>query len=100
ESDALQQEATTANYVDVDSLLAAIGEGNSSAKAVAQKLKKSLMDDSDEHLASTVSKPRQFRSNGNKVGINVEGFDDMLVRLSRCCAPVPGDQIIGFVTRG
>src|SRR5262249_48628632 len=54
----------------------------------------------EEHLASTVAKPRQFRSNGNKVGIHVEGFDDMLVRLSRCCTPVPGDQIIGFVTRG
>jgi GTP pyrophosphokinase len=100
ESEALEQEAAAANYVDVESLLAAIGEGNASPKAIAQKLRKSLAVDSDEHLASTVAKPRQFRSGNNKVGINVEGFDDMLVRLSRCCTPVPGDQIIGFVTRG
>jgi GTP pyrophosphokinase len=99
QSEALSKEADTANYVDVDSLLAAIGDGNASARAVAQRLKKQLTDD-DEHLASTVTKPRQFRSNGNKVGIHVEGMDDMLVRLSRCCTPVPGDQIIGFVTRG
>jgi len=100
QGEALLREALAANYVDVESLLAAIGEGNTSARAMAQKLKKDLSDEGDEHLASTVSKPRQFRSNGSKVGINVEGFDDMLVRLSLCCTPVPGDQIIGFVTRG
>ena len=39
------------------------------------------------------------KGNGN-VGIHVEGLDDLLVRLSRCCTPVPGDEITGFVTRG
>ena len=34
------------------------------------------------------------------VGVYVEGFDDLVVRLSRCCTPVPGDPIVGFVTRG
>jgi (p)ppGpp synthase/HD superfamily hydrolase len=36
----------------------------------------------------------------NVAGVHVEGLDDVLVRLSRCCTPVPGDEIIGFVTRG
>jgi GTP pyrophosphokinase len=99
---ALEREAKAMNYADVDSMMVAIGEGRLSARSVAQRLRKDPVDaDGDEvTLASTTAKPRQFRRNGNKTGIHVEGFDDVLVRLSRCCSPVPGDDVIGFVTRG
>ena len=40
------------------------------------------------------------RRQRNRAGVHVEGLDDVLVRLSRCCTPVPGDEILGFVTRG
>ena len=45
-------------------------------------------------------RPRRHRTQADKVGVHVEGLDDVLVRLAQCCTPVPGDEIIGFVTRG
>ena len=48
----------------------------------------------------TTARAPQRRSRSNTVGVHVEGLDDLMVRLSRCCTPVPGDEIIGFVTRG
>ncbi len=100
-SDALVEEIEAASYADLDSLLAAIGEGHVSARSIAQKVARNLRSDADgEQLPATVlptSGPRRTRST---VGVHVEGLDDVLVRLSRCCTPVPGDDIIGFVTRG
>ena len=46
------------------------------------------------------SGPSQQSSSKKKSGIIVEGLDDLAVRFSKCCSPVPGDEIIGFVTRG
>ena len=100
ESPALAKEAEEANYGDTESLLVGIGEGHVSPRTIAQRLHRALGDDTEEFLPSTVSKPRSGRSGRNRVGIHVEGFDDMLVRLSKCCTPVPGDPILGFVTRG
>ncbi|MBI4935715.1 MAG: bifunctional (p)ppGpp synthetase/guanosine-3',5'-bis(diphosphate) 3'-pyrophosphohydrolase [Actinobacteria bacterium] len=101
-SDALAAEIEAASYSDLDSMLAAIGEGHVSARSVAGKVARRLHHDSDsEQLpaapalhSATDRKPR------NTAGVHVEGIDDVLVRLSRCCTPVPGDEIIGFVTRG
>ena len=91
------------SYVDLDALLAAIGEHHVSAKSVAQRIAKSMRpDDGDEHLPTTISAPRRERRDGerSRVGVHVEGLDDVLVRLANCCTPVPADGIIGFVTRG
>ena len=91
------------NYVDLDALLAAIGEHHVSARSVAQRLARELRGgDDEEQLPATVARGRRRRRAGTaaKVGVHVEGLDDVMVRLSRCCTPVPGDEIIGFVTRG
>ncbi|HEX2063199.1 MAG TPA: bifunctional (p)ppGpp synthetase/guanosine-3',5'-bis(diphosphate) 3'-pyrophosphohydrolase, partial [Acidimicrobiales bacterium] len=92
--------AESMNYVAVDALHAAIGEGHVSAKSVAQRLARELRGgDHEEQLPSTALQPRR-PGRRRSVGVHVEGLDDVMVRLSRCCTPVPGDAIVGFVTRG
>lgn len=97
----LREIGESMNYTDLDALLAAIGEGHVSAKSVVQRLRRSL-EGGEEQLPTTVLRPpRPDRKPTNRTaGVHVEGLDDMLVRLSRCCTPVPGDEIMGFVTRG
>jgi len=90
--------AETMHYSDLDALHAAIGEGHVSGKAVAQRIQRALRG-GEEQLPVTVRRPPRPRQS-KSAGVHVEGLDDVLVRLSRCCTPVPGDEIIGFVTRG
>jgi len=86
------------HYADLDALHAAIGEGHVSAQAVAQRLARDLHTGEHEvQLPTTARRPRRGVA---RQGVHVEGLDDVMVRLSRCCTPVPGDEIIGFVTRG
>ncbi len=91
------------SYVDLDALLAAIGEHRVSAKSVAQRIAKGFRSGGeDDQTPATISSPRRESADGgrSRVGIHVEGLDDVLVRLANCCTPMPGDGIIGFVTRG
>ncbi|MSX94619.1 MAG: GTP pyrophosphokinase, partial [Actinobacteria bacterium] len=88
------------SYADLDSLLAAIGEGHVSARSIAQKVARRLQSDDNEELPASVLPHRGPKRPHNAAGVHVEGLDDVLVRLSRCCTPVPGDDIVGFVTRG
>ncbi len=101
-SEQLAEVVAELSYSDLDTFLAAIGEHHVSARSVAQKVSKSLRGgDEDEQLPATVFTPRRHRRSGtDNIGIHVEGLDDVLVRLAACCTPVPGDEIIGFITRG
>jgi len=90
--------AESLNYVDLDALHAAIGEGHVSAKSIADRIARDLRGDGVQ-LPSTARQPRRT-SRRETAGVFVEGLDDMMVRLSKCCTPVPGDSIIGYVTRG
>src|SRR4029079_15492780 len=75
-------------------------EGHVSAKAVAQRIQREMRG-GEEQISTTATRPRRKpRGPHSKIGVHAEGLDDVLVRLSRCCTPVPGDEIIGFVTRG
>jgi guanosine-3',5'-bis(diphosphate) 3'-pyrophosphohydrolase len=90
--------AETMNYADLDALHAAIGDGHVSAKSVAQRLARELRGGEHEvQLPTTARQPHRRRQTA---GVFVEGFDDMMIRLSKCCTPVPGDDILGYVTRG
>ncbi|MGQ0825739.1 MAG: RelA/SpoT family protein [Actinomycetota bacterium] len=92
--------AESLNYADLEALHAALGEGHVSAKAVVQRVQRELRG-GEEQLPVTVQRPPSARSRRNlAAGVHVEGLDDVMVRLSRCCTPVPGDEIMGFVTRG
>ncbi len=95
------------NYVDNDTLFAAIGEGHVSASTVADRIGRALRGDEDEgaspldRLPTTVSRRSGSRRRPTQsAGVHVEGLDDIMIRLSRCCSPVPPDEILGFVTRG
>ncbi len=103
-SPTLQELATSLKFLDLEALFIAIGENHISAKSVANRLARSLREadgEQEEQLPTTVLQPRR-RPNRQRqaVGVHVEGLDDLMVRLSRCCTPVPGDEIIGFITRG
>jgi guanosine-3',5'-bis(diphosphate) 3'-pyrophosphohydrolase len=99
-SSAIVKMADTMHYADLDALHAAIGEGHVSARSVAQRLAREMRGGShDEQLPTTAQQPRRL-GNRQAAGVYVEGLDDMVIRLSRCCTPVPGDDIIGFVTQG
>jgi GTP pyrophosphokinase len=89
------------NHKDLDSLYASIGENHVSAKSVAARIKRMLGDGAPDRdqLPTTVRQPRRHRRRKGPA-VHVEGLDDVMVRLSRCCTPVPGDEIMGFVTRG
>jgi len=94
----LAQVAEAMGFADLDGLLAAIGAHHVTATAVVNRLVRDRHADDDE--ASIVVRHSGRRRDVDSVGVHVDGLDDVLVRLSRCCTPVPGDEIIGFVTRG
>ncbi|MFW6639750.1 RelA/SpoT family protein [Nocardiopsis algeriensis] len=89
-------------YPDLDALYAAVGERQISAQSVVSKLVESMggLESHTEDIAESAL-PTQTRSRqpGNP-GVSVEGDADVWARLSKCCTPVPGDDIVGFVTRG
>jgi guanosine-3',5'-bis(diphosphate) 3'-pyrophosphohydrolase len=91
-------------YPDITSLYAAVGENHVSAQTVVHRLVQSLggpegaVEDIAEATAPPLRAPRP-RSAGDP-GVVVKGTSDVWVKLARCCTPVPGDPILGFVTRG
>lgn len=97
----LAEMATTMGFADVDALHVAIGDNRISARAVAQRIQRDLRGGIYEEQLPVTARQQALRSDrSSNVGVYVEGLDDLVVRLSRCCTPVPGDEIIGFVTRG
>ncbi|MEV0442866.1 bifunctional (p)ppGpp synthetase/guanosine-3',5'-bis(diphosphate) 3'-pyrophosphohydrolase [Streptomyces spectabilis] len=103
--DSLVTLAHEMRYPDISSLYAAIGEGHVTAQSVVQKLVQALGGEeaANEDIAESAPPARRGRSKRRSSadpGVVVKGVDDVWVKLARCCTPVPGDPIIGFVTRG
>ena len=106
-SDLLQNEEWTKYYKtkyklnDMDDVYAEIGYGNFTANKIILK----LIDLFKKRIESAppvidVVKVKSEKSNTTNTGILIRGYDDFLIRLSHCCNPVPGDKIIGYVSRG
>jgi GTP diphosphokinase / guanosine-3',5'-bis(diphosphate) 3'-diphosphatase len=101
--DALLAIAHDLRYADLSALYAAIGEGHVSAQSVVAKLVKSAggIAGAQEDLAEATLLTRAPKPTpAGDSGVVVEGAADVWARLSKCCTPVPGDSITGFVTRG
>ena len=95
-------------FRDWESVLAAIGHGGLREGQVVNRLleefekvnKKNITDDKVLENIIETGKDQKMKLTRSKGGIVVKGIDDVAVRFSRCCNPVPGDEIVGFVTRG
>ncbi|GAA3645312.1 RelA/SpoT family protein [Microbacterium marinilacus] len=100
--ESLQDVADLMHYDDVSALYAAVGEGHVSTQSVLEKVT-SLIQTGEETTTEQVELPptvSQRRPRGGDSGVLVRGADDILVKLAKCCTPVPGDEIVGFITRG
>ena len=114
---ALRAVADELGYESEDAMFVQIAKGNENADSVASKLLKMLVEDANKDeekpslgsgsssvgeafkMLTSVKRPKKHSTHASN-GIVVKGIDDVMVRLSHCCNPVPGDEIIGFVTRG
>ncbi len=114
---ALKSVSEAMGFTDPDDMYVQLARGKESAQHVANRLLKILVDSANEDAEKprpgageystgvmapmlTSVKGRKKHETHSSNGIVVKGVDDILVRLSRCCNPVPGDEIVGFVTRG
>ncbi|MFW2384004.1 MAG: RelA/SpoT family protein [Acidimicrobiales bacterium] len=97
----LDEVAGLLNYDDLSALYAAVGEHHVSPESVAQRVRRFIEAEVEqpEEIVQPIT-ARRPRRKSSPAGVHVEGLDDVMIRLSRCCTPVPGDEILGFVTRG
>jgi len=101
--DAMEQIAADLKYPDLDALYVAVGEGHVSPQSIVARLSRHITGTSDEDVTDDVPLARPVkiaRPDHVAQGVMVKGLPDVWVRLGRCCTPVPGDEIVGFVTRG
>ena len=93
-------------FRDWDSVLAAIGHGGLKEGQVFNKLLEAYEKENQKHLTdeqvleAAGEQQEKLHITKNKGGIVVKGIHDVAVRFSKCCSPIPGDEIVGFVTRG
>jgi len=93
--DAIKQVAVDAGFPGVDDLLASVGFGKTSVHQVLGKLAPT-----ETLETGTESRPKPGARPRTESGVKIRGVDDLLVRFAKCCSPVPGDPIVGFITRG
>ena len=94
------------NFLTWDAVLASIGHGGLKEGQVVNRLQEEYKKEeakkiTEEQIVDKINTPGRGESHKHaKGGIVVKGMDDVAVRFSRCCAPVPGDEIVGYITRG
>jgi guanosine-3',5'-bis(diphosphate) 3'-pyrophosphohydrolase len=100
--DSFAEVAAQMRYEDVSALYAAVGEGHISTQSVLEKVAALLQGDAESENTE-IDFPVRGRTRPvphSDSGVLVRGAPDILVKLAKCCTPVPGDDIVGFVTRG
>jgi GTP pyrophosphokinase len=99
--DLMEQVAEDLKYPDLDSLYVAVGEGHVSPQSVVARLARLLSGTPAEDVTDVpLARPVRISQQDVSSGVMVRGLPDVWVKLGRCCTPVPGDGIVGFVTRG
>lgn len=105
--DKLLEAAKKYSFNDIDDMLSAIGFGGITASQVVTKLTEKLRKEQEEaaghiELTSEVKEVKALEERRHRPtnGVVVKGIDNLLVRFARCCNPVPGDDIVGYITRG
>jgi guanosine-3',5'-bis(diphosphate) 3'-pyrophosphohydrolase len=97
----VEEVARKFNFSNEEDMYAAVGYGGLSAAQVVHRLIEGLRPEAEQPVLLPEVKELPRRSSRRQAhGVRVKGLDNLLVRLSRCCNPVPGDEIAGFVTRG
>ncbi|NBU60218.1 MAG: bifunctional (p)ppGpp synthetase/guanosine-3',5'-bis(diphosphate) 3'-pyrophosphohydrolase [Actinobacteria bacterium] len=99
-SQVLQDEVALLSFDDVNEFFAAIGDQRVDAVATVERMSKRMRDGQQPEQLSMSSVAGNTMSSTQKNGVHIEGMPDVLVRLSRCCTPVPPDEVVGFVTKG
>ena len=101
-TDTLAEVAAQLRYDDVSSLFAAVGEGHVSSQSVVEKITINITESENSETPDTVIPARGGMRGVRRgdSGVLVRGAPDILVKLAKCCTPLPGDDIKGFVTRG
>lgn len=104
--DKLLEVAKKFTFNDIEDMMSAIGFGGITASQIVTRLTEKLRKETEEanqieltHEVKEVKKEPE-RKPRPAHGVRVEGIDNLLVRFARCCNPVPGDEIVGYVTRG
>ncbi|MCX6536785.1 MAG: bifunctional (p)ppGpp synthetase/guanosine-3',5'-bis(diphosphate) 3'-pyrophosphohydrolase [Actinobacteria bacterium] len=100
ESQVLSDEVALLNFEDDDAFFAAIGDQRIDAVAIVERMSKRMRDGVQPDQLSMSAVSSTVVASPQRNGVHIEGMPDVMVRLSRCCTPVPGDEIMGFVTKG
>ncbi|MHA7964074.1 RelA/SpoT family protein [Paenibacillus sp. CAU 1782] len=105
--DKLQEAAGKFAFHDIEDMMSAIGFGGITAAQICTKLTEKLRKEQEEASQIELTNEKKElkasssgRKNRPNHGVTVKGVDNLLVRFSRCCNPVPGDAIVGYITRG
>ncbi|MFB0515379.1 MAG: bifunctional (p)ppGpp synthetase/guanosine-3',5'-bis(diphosphate) 3'-pyrophosphohydrolase [Candidatus Neomarinimicrobiota bacterium] len=94
----LRKDPQKAGYETEDALYTALGRGDVTVRQVIEELVPELVQESEGLDKKLAQPPRRIRRSAQ--GVRVDGMSDLLISLGKCCRPIPGDEIIGFVTRG
>ncbi|HBI03512.1 MAG TPA: (p)ppGpp synthetase [Paenibacillaceae bacterium] len=99
-SESLEEVAKKFNFQGEEDMFAAVGYGGITGAQIATRLTEKVRKEREDQLPNTTEiksgTPRKRPENG----VYIKGVENLLVRFSRCCNPVPGDEIVGFITRG
>ena len=104
-SENVKRVAEKFNFANEEDMYAAVGYNGITALQVANRLTEKWRKKRDEEQVANISNAvAELKTMPTKKkresGVRVEGIDNLLIRLSRCCNPVPGDEIVGFITKG